>query len=151
MLKFCGSKKRSHAVRRFVVGLLCLVIAAATLSDAIAHSGTDLDHQHSGKHHHEVDIEAASHFADNAVENHTALAAHEPCMHGHNDASDEDQHPLKDECDFGCDTHICLTAVLDKTSEMLALPIVAAQIKRASENALPHIDVGLYRPPITFL
>ena len=158
MFNFCRFNIRNACVRRFVAGVLSLVIISATLSDAIAHIGFDLDRHHSGSHHQQkiMEAERSSNLTNEAKDCFSVLA-HYSNVHTHVDTYNEDYVPIEDnvpindDCQFGCEVHLCLTAILMGSPEVTIHRINKNFLKPVSQNIRSLETVDLFRPPIYFL
>ena len=148
MFNYCALDIRNVSVRRFIASVLSLVIIAATLSDAMAHIGFDLNHKHSVSHHQ--DHSSAAQPSLNLKDcSHSKLIS--PCTHAHVETSDKDQQPTKTNCQFGCEVHLSLTAILMGSPEITIHRINKNFIKPVSQNIRSFETVDLFRPPIYFL
>jgi len=158
MFNFCRFNIRNAYVRRFVAGVLSLVIISATLSDAIAHIGFDGDRHHSGSHHQQkiMEAERSSNLTNEAKDCFSVLA-HYSNVHTHVDTHNkdyipiEDNVPINDDCQFGCEGHICLTAILMGISKVVPHRINKNYIKHVPQHIRSIEMVELLRPPIYFL
>ena len=148
MFNYCALDIRNVSVRRFIASVLSLVIIAATLSDAIAHIGFDLAHKHSVSHHQ--DHSSAAQPSSN-LEDCYHSKMNSPCLDTHVETSDKDQQPTKTDCQFGCEVHLCLTAILMGSSEVTIHRINKSFIKPVSHNIRSFETIDLFRPPIYFL
>lgn len=148
MFNFCGLDIRNVYFRQLVAGVLSLVIISATLSDAIAHIGFDLSHKHSVSHHQDYSssAEPSSNLKDDFY---SKVSSH--CMDTHAANADNDQQPTKSDCQFGCEAHLCLTAILIGSPEVTIHRINKNFIKPVSKNIRSLETVDLFRPPIHFL
>ena len=148
MFNYCALDIRNVSVRRFIASVLSLVIIAATLSDAIAHIVFDLAHKHSVSHHQDHSS-AAQPFSN--LEDCCVAKMNSPCLDTHVETSDKDQQPTKTDCQFGCEVHLCLTAILMGSPEVTIHRINKNFLKPVSQNIRSLETVDLFRPPIYFL
>ena len=148
MINYCALDIRNVSVRRFIAGVLSLVIIAATLSDAIAHIGFDLAHTHSVSHHQDP---SSAEVKSSNLEDCCHSKMNSPCLDTHAETSDKDQKPTKTDCQFGCEAHLCLTAILIGSSEVTIHRINKSFLKPVSHNIRSFETVDLFRPPIYFL
>lgn len=148
MFNYCALDIRNVSVRRFIASVLSLVIIAATLSDAIAHIGFDLAHKHSVSHHQDHSSAAVT---SSNLEDCCHSKINSPCLDTHVETTDKDQQPIKTDCKFGCEAHLCLTAILMGSSVDTIHRINKSFIKPVSQNIRSFETVDLFRPPIYFL
>ncbi len=148
MFNYCALDIRNVSVRRFIASVLSLVIIAATLSDAIAHIGFDLAHKHSVSHHQDHSSAAVT---SSNLEDCCHSKINSPCLDTHVETSDKDQQPIKTDCKFGCEAHLCLTAILMGSSVDTIHRINKSFIKPVSQNIRSFETADLFRPPIYFL
>ncbi len=148
MFNYCALDIRNVSVRRFIASVLSLVIIAATLSDAIAHIGFDLAHKHSASHHQDHSSAAVT---SSNLEDCCHSKMNSPCLDTHVETSDKDQQPIKTDCKFGCEAHLCLTAILMGSSVDTIHRINKSFIKPVSQNIRSFETIDLFRPPIYFL
>ncbi len=148
MFNYCALDIRNVSVRRFIASVLSLVIIAATLSDAIAHIGFDLAHKHSVSHHQDHSSAAVT---SSNLEDCCHSKINSPCLDTHVETYDKDQQPIKTDCKFGCEAHLCLTAILMGSSVDTIHRINKSFIKPVSQNIRSFETADLFRPPIYFL
>ena len=148
MFNYCALDIRNVSVRRFIASVLSLVIIAATLSDAIAHIGFDLAHKHSVSHHQD---HSSAKVTPSNLEDCCHSKMNSPCLDTHVETSDKDQQPIKTDCQFGCEAHLCLTAILMGSSEVTIHRIKKSFLKPVFHNIRSFEIVDLFRPPIYFL
>lgn len=158
MSNFCRFNIRNACVRRFVAGVLSLVIISATLSDAIAHIGFDGGRHHSCSHHQQkiMEAERSSHLTSEAKDCFSVLA-HYSNVHTQVDTHNEDYIPIEDnvpindDCQFVCEGHLCLTAILIGNSDVVSHRINKNYIKHLPQHIRSFETVELLKPPIYFL